>query len=120
MFSPTTGQAPPGRLPPSAYYQPPPTTRTVSCVIYGAWQDGLTEGKVAMSKQTSKTAIVTGAASGIGFACVEGLLAESYSVCGVDVQAIPVERLKSDKSRFLSVRASVATRPSVRMLWRKL
>ena len=61
-----------------------------------------------MATKTPKSVIVTGAASGIGFACVEGLLAEGYSVCGMDVQPVPTERLKADKSRFLAVRASVA------------
>ena len=39
-----------------------------------------------MSGENSKTVIVTGAASGIGFACVQGLLAAGHRVCGADLQ----------------------------------
>ena len=35
-----------------------------------------------------KTVIVTGAASGIGLACVKGLLAAGHRVCGVDLNAV--------------------------------
>jgi NAD(P)-dependent dehydrogenase (short-subunit alcohol dehydrogenase family) len=58
-----------------------------------------------------KTVIVTGAASGIGFACVKGLLADGHNVCGVDLQPIPVEELRQDSSRFIAVRADVANAP---------
>ncbi len=61
-----------------------------------------------MSAENLKTVIVTGAASGIGFACVQGLLAAGHRVCGADLQPIPTERLLTDPTRFLQVRANVA------------
>lgn len=56
-----------------------------------------------------RTVLVTGAASGIGFACVEGLLAAGHNVCGVDVQPIPTAKFKGDASRFIPARADVAS-----------
>jgi NAD(P)-dependent dehydrogenase (short-subunit alcohol dehydrogenase family) len=56
-----------------------------------------------------KTVIVTGAASGIGFACVKGLLDEGHNVCGADLQPIPTEKVDRHGSRFLAVRADVAS-----------
>jgi 3-oxoacyl-[acyl-carrier protein] reductase len=56
----------------------------------------------------SKTVIVTGAASGIGFACVEGLLAAGHNVCGADLQPIPTAKLEKYSSRFIAVRADNA------------
>jgi 3-oxoacyl-[acyl-carrier protein] reductase len=61
-----------------------------------------------MSEKISKNVIVTGAASGIGFACVQGLLAAGHCVCGVDLQPVPAERLQADAAHFLEVRANVA------------
>ena len=61
-----------------------------------------------MSGENPKTVIVTGAASGIGFACVQGLLAAGDRVCGADLQPVPAERLSADAGRFLEVRANVA------------
>jgi 3-oxoacyl-[acyl-carrier protein] reductase len=61
-----------------------------------------------MAKENSRTVIVTGAASGIGFACVDGLLAAGHRVCGADLQPVPSERLSAHASRFLQVRANVA------------
>jgi 3-oxoacyl-[acyl-carrier protein] reductase len=61
-----------------------------------------------MSEEKLKTVIVTGAASGIGFACVQGLLAAGHRVCGADLQAVPAERLSAPSARFLEVRANVA------------
>ena len=61
-----------------------------------------------MSGENPKTVIVTGAASGIGFACVQGLLAAGDRVCGADLQSVPAERLSADAGRFLEVRANVA------------
>jgi 3-oxoacyl-[acyl-carrier protein] reductase len=60
-------------------------------------------------KAEPKTVIVTGAASGIGFACVEGLLAAGHNVCGVDLQPIPADRLEQHWSRFLAARADVSS-----------
>jgi len=56
----------------------------------------------------AKTVIVTGAASGIGFACVEGLLADGHNVCGVDLNPVPTEKLKVDTARLCTVQADVA------------
>jgi 3-oxoacyl-[acyl-carrier protein] reductase len=61
-----------------------------------------------MPDETRKTVIVTGAASGIGFACVQGLLAAGHQVCGADLQAIPAGRLGDHSGRFLAVRADIA------------
>ena len=55
-----------------------------------------------------KTVIVTGAASGIGFACVKGLLDDGHNVCGADLQSIPTETFHPHASRLLAVRADVA------------
>ena len=52
--------------------------------------------------------IVTGAASGIGLACVQGLLAAGHRVCGADLQSVPAERVGADPSRFIQVRTDVA------------
>src|SRR5437868_6817798 len=52
--------------------------------------------------------IVTGAASGIGLACVQGLLAAGHYVCGADLQPVPAEQLQADPARFIDVRADVA------------
>jgi NAD(P)-dependent dehydrogenase (short-subunit alcohol dehydrogenase family) len=60
-------------------------------------------------KSHPKTVIVTGAASGIGFACVKGLLDDGHNVCGADVQPIPNEKFQQHGSRFLAVRADVAS-----------
>ena len=53
-----------------------------------------------------RTIIVTGAASGIGFACVESLLAAGDNVCGVDLD--PVKSETFDAKRFLEHRADVS------------
>jgi len=53
--------------------------------------------------ENGKTVLVTGAASGIGFACVEGLLAAGHNVCGADLQAIPTARFGNHPSRFVAV-----------------
>lgn len=36
-----------------------------------------------------KTVIVTGAASGIGFACAEGLIRDGHNVAALDIQSVP-------------------------------
>lgn len=59
---------------------------------------------------SEKTAIVTGAASGIGLACAELLLDKGWKVAGADLQPIPgglAER--TSKDRFLPVRADVSS-----------
>lgn len=59
---------------------------------------------------TPKTVIVTGAASGIGHACVELLLAQGHNVCGVDVNAIPMGNLDpgTDALNWLPARTDVS------------
>jgi NAD(P)-dependent dehydrogenase (short-subunit alcohol dehydrogenase family) len=54
-----------------------------------------------------KTVIVTGAASGIGFACVEGLLADGHNVCGVDLNPVSAATLAAHAVRFCPVQADV-------------
>ena len=49
-----------------------------------------------MSAIPMKHVIVTGAASGIGLACVETLLSEGHRVCGMDLQPFPVDKIKAD------------------------
>jgi NAD(P)-dependent dehydrogenase (short-subunit alcohol dehydrogenase family) len=61
-----------------------------------------------MTSESPKTVIVTGAASGIGFACVQALLTAGHQVCGADLQPVPTERLHDHASRFIAVRADVA------------
>src|SRR4051794_26226511 len=58
---------------------------------------------------TSKTVIVTGAASGIGFACVTGLLKAGHRVCAVDVNAVPPDRVDTSATpSYIGVRADVS------------
>jgi 3-oxoacyl-[acyl-carrier protein] reductase len=61
-----------------------------------------------MSANSAMNVIVTGAASGIGFACVQALLAAGHCVCGADLQPVPAERLQADPARFVGVRANIA------------
>jgi 3-oxoacyl-[acyl-carrier protein] reductase len=62
-----------------------------------------------MSAAPAKHVIVTGAASGIGLACVESLLADGHRVCGMDLQPFPINQVKADqRSRFIETRANVA------------
>jgi 3-oxoacyl-[acyl-carrier protein] reductase len=55
-----------------------------------------------------KKVIVTGAASGIGFACVQDLLAAGHYVCGADLQPVPTQRLGADPARFMQICADIA------------
>jgi 3-oxoacyl-[acyl-carrier protein] reductase len=61
-----------------------------------------------MPKENYKTVVVTGAASGIGLACVQGLLGAGHQVCGADLQPVPMESLSDHGSRFIAVRADIA------------
>jgi 3-oxoacyl-[acyl-carrier protein] reductase len=61
-----------------------------------------------MTSDSPKTVIVTGAASGIGFACVQGLLAAGHRVCGADIQPVPLERLANHSSNFIAAHADVS------------
>ena len=64
-----------------------------------------------MSAVPPKHVIVTGAASGIGLACVERLLAEGHRVCGIDLQPFPIDQMKADhRPRFIEAHANVANR----------
>ncbi len=63
-----------------------------------------------MSAAPSKHVIVTGAASGIGLACVTSLLAEGHRVCGMDLQPFPIDQIKPDqRSWFIEARANVTS-----------
>ncbi len=57
-----------------------------------------------------RTVIVTGAASGIGFACVDQLLAEGQNVCAVDLQPVPMDGFDAQAcaERLLIIRADVS------------
>lgn len=61
-----------------------------------------------MLEKDRKIVIVTGAASGIGMACVQGLLAAGHQVCGADLQPVAMESLSDYGSRFFAVRADIA------------
>ena len=67
-----------------------------------------------MSEAGVKKIIVTGAASGIGFSCVEALLAAGHCVCATDLQEFPADRLQPDPSRFAEVRADIADEANCR------
>src|ERR1700752_1278245 len=61
-----------------------------------------------MSAIPPKHVIVTGAASGIGLACVESLLVDGHRVCGIDLQPFPIDQVREDhRSRFIEARANV-------------
>jgi NAD(P)-dependent dehydrogenase (short-subunit alcohol dehydrogenase family) len=61
-----------------------------------------------MSTAPAKHVVVTGAASGIGLACVESLLAEGHRVCGMDLQPFPIDQIPTEhRSRFIEARANV-------------
>jgi NAD(P)-dependent dehydrogenase (short-subunit alcohol dehydrogenase family) len=66
---------------------------------------------MALSGLAGKTAIVTGAAGGIGAAIVARLLAEESNVVGVDLDAGAVERIHvgDHEGRWLAVAADVAS-----------
>jgi 3-oxoacyl-[acyl-carrier protein] reductase len=61
-----------------------------------------------MPADRPKNIIVTGAASGIGHACVQGLLAAGHYVCGADLQPVPQEGIQANAARFLGVRGNIA------------
>lgn len=61
-----------------------------------------------MPEESRKTVVVTGAASGIGLACVRGLLAAGHQVCGADLQPVQMESVSDYRSRFIAVRADIA------------
>jgi rhamnose utilization protein RhaD (predicted bifunctional aldolase and dehydrogenase)/NAD(P)-dependent dehydrogenase (short-subunit alcohol dehydrogenase family) len=59
-----------------------------------------------------EVALVTGASSGIGKACVEALLARGAAVVGLDIDPA-VERLKGDRPDFRGVRCDVTSELAV-------
>jgi len=68
-----------------------------------------------MNIDQPKTVVVTGAGSGIGFACMQGLLAGGHQVCAADLNPIPLESITQDKlARLLTLRADVADNESCR------
>jgi 3-oxoacyl-[acyl-carrier protein] reductase len=68
------------------------------------------EAKNERGGDMPRTVIVTGAASGIGFACVEMLLDQGFNVCGLDVNQISVEALDADLhgDRFIQAHTDVS------------
>ena len=62
-----------------------------------------------MNTDHPKTVVVTGAASGIGFACMQALLAAGHQVCAADLDPIPMATLTPEQgARLLPLRADVA------------
>ncbi len=62
-----------------------------------------------MSQTNCKTIIVTGAASGIGAACMRLLLAQGHNVCGADRDAIHITGVDpSALARFIAVKIDVS------------
>jgi 3-oxoacyl-[acyl-carrier protein] reductase len=68
-----------------------------------------------MKPDHPKTVVVTGAASGIGFACVQGLLAAGHQVCAADLDPVPMASITQEQFlRILPLRADVADAESCR------
>jgi NAD(P)-dependent dehydrogenase (short-subunit alcohol dehydrogenase family) len=68
-----------------------------------------------MNTDPPKTVVVTGAASGIGFACMQALLADGHQVCAVDLDPVPMETFTPDQAaRLLALHADVADPQSCR------
>jgi 3-oxoacyl-[acyl-carrier protein] reductase len=62
-----------------------------------------------------KTVVVTGAASGIGFSCMQALLAAGHQVCAADRDQIPLESIPGEQfARLLPLRCDVADADSCR------
>ena len=62
---------------------------------------------------SARTIIVTGAASGIGLACVRGLLAQGNQVCAADINPMPeAERIGLDEARLLCTKVDVGDEAS--------
>jgi 3-oxoacyl-[acyl-carrier protein] reductase len=62
-----------------------------------------------MNTDHPKTVVVTGAASGIGFACVQALLAAGHQVCAADLDPVPMDRFTPEQRACLfALRADVA------------
>lgn len=68
-----------------------------------------------MKPDQPKTVVVTGAASGIGFACMQGLLAAGHQVCAADLNPVPMASITQEQFlRILPLRADVADAESCR------
>jgi 3-oxoacyl-[acyl-carrier protein] reductase len=68
-----------------------------------------------MKPDHPKTVVVTGAASGIGFACMQGLLAAGHQVCAADLNPVPMASITQEQFlRILPLRADVADAESCR------
>ncbi len=67
------------------------------------------QGKSSRDTATKRNHIVTGAASGIGAACLRRLIAQGHRVCAVDLNIIDVGDLDADaRARVIAVRADVS------------
>lgn len=62
-----------------------------------------------MTSDSRKSVIVTGAASGIGLACVQALLAAGHRVCGADIEPYSGRESRDHASHFIAVRADVSS-----------
>lgn len=62
-----------------------------------------------MADTQPKTIIVTGAASGIGAACMQLFLAEGHNVCALDIDTIPTGELeKAHPGKLVAVKTDVS------------
>lgn len=69
-----------------------------------------------MSLDTTRTIIVTGAASGIGSACVRALLAQGDQVCAADLNAVAFDNIDAaDLERLATVRTDVSDPESCKL-----
>jgi len=60
-----------------------------------------------MTSMEGKTVVITGAGSGIGFACAEGFLNDGAKVLGIDIKSEGLERLTARGAMTMKADASV-------------
>src|SRR5205085_594192 len=75
-------------------------------------QAKLSKNPKSLSLQ-GKIALVTGAASGIGKACVERLLAEGACVVGVDLQESVMARSEATNQSYIGFKCDVTKEPDI-------